>query len=209
MIVEIKGELIECKELSVILRDGGLSYEILVPKSVLDRLEENRLSDGRIKLVTYYYLQMTPAGGYPILVGFINEVERDFFLEFIKVSGIGPKAAVRALDKPISMISQAIDNGDLSFLKTLPGIGAQRAKEIVAKLQGKVGKFVLIQDKIEVRKTIAISADWQKEALDVLLQLQYKRAEAENMINKALERSKDISSTEKLLNEIYKQKVQI
>ena len=209
MIVEIKGELIECKELSVILRDGGLSYEILVPKSVLDRLEENRLSDGRIKLVTYYYLQMTPAGGYPMLVGFINEVERDFFLEFIKVSGIGPKAAVRALDKPISMISQAIDQGDLSFLKTLPGIGAQRAKEIVAKLQGKVGKFVLIQDKVEVKKTVPISADWQKEALDVLLQLQYKRPEAENMINKALERSKDISSTEKLLNEIYKQKVQI
>lgn len=209
MIVEIKGELIECKELSVILRDGGLSYEILVPKSVLDRLEENRLSDGRIKLVTYYYLQMTPAGGYPMLVGFINEVERDFFLEFIKVSGIGPKAAVRALDKPISMISQAIDQGDLGFLKTLPGIGAQRAKEIVAKLQGKVGRFVLIQDKVEVKKTVSLSADWQKEALDVLLQLQYKRAEAENMINNALERSKDISSTEKLLNEIYKQKVRI
>ncbi len=107
------------------------------------------------------------------------------------------------------MISQAIDQGDLGFLKTLPGIGAQRAKEIVAKLQGKVGRFVLIQDKVEVKKTVSLSADWQKEALDVLLQLQYKRAEAENMINNALERSKDISSTEKLLNEIYKQKVRI
>ena len=209
MIVEIAGELIESKELSVILRDGGLSYEILVPKSVLDRLQENRLSDGRIKLVTYYYLQITPAGGYPILVGFINEVERDFFLEFIKVSGIGPKAAVKALDKPISMIARAIDNGDVSFLKTLPGIGAQRAKEVVAKLQGKVGKFVLIQDKIEVKRKIEAAPNWQQEALDVLLQLQYKRNEAENMIHKALERSKDISSTEQLLNEIYKQKVQV
>lgn len=210
MIVEITGELIEQKELSVILRDGGLSYEILVPRSVLARLEENRLSDGRIHLVTYYYLQITPAGGYPILVGFINEVERDFFLEFIKVSGIGPKAAVKALDKPISMIAQAIDNGDVGFLKTLPGIGIQRAKEVVAKLQGKVGKFVLIQDKVEIkRKVESISTDWQKEALDVLLQLQYKRNEAENMIEKALERSKDISSTEQLLNEIYKQKVQV
>jgi Holliday junction DNA helicase RuvA len=214
VIVEITGELIEQRELSVILREGGLSYEVLVPRSVLGRLEENRLSDGRIKLVTYYYHQITPAGAYPILVGFINEVERDFFLEFIKVSGIGPKAAVKAIDKPISMIAQAIDHGDVGFLKTLPGIGIQRAKEVVAKLQGKVGKFVLIQDqdKVAIKKRVDVDTgapNWQKEALDVLLQLQYKRGEAENMIHKVLERTKEISSAEQLLNEIYKQKVQI
>ena len=76
----------------------------------------------------------------------------------------------------------------------------------MAKLQGKVGKFGLIQDKRQVAETPSESRLWQEEALDVLLQLQYKRQEAGDMIQKALQRSKDIGTTEELLNEIYKQR---
>ena len=45
------------------------------------------------------------------------------------------------------------------------------------------------------------------EALEVLLQLQYKRNEADAMIQKALTRSTAIKTTEELLNEIYKQRM--
>ena len=91
----------------------------------------------------------------------------------------------------------------------MPGIGIQRAKEIVAKLQGKVGKFGLIQDKRVVSSAQQTKTDWQEEALEILLQLQYKKQEALSMISKALERSKDIKSSEELLNEIYRQKTKI
>src|SRR5580658_7907887 len=43
-------------------------------------------------------------------------------------------------------IARAIDEGDHVFLRTLPGIGQQKARDIVAKLQGKVTRFLLIQD---------------------------------------------------------------
>jgi Holliday junction DNA helicase RuvA len=209
MIVELTGQLIEKKEQAVVIRLNGMSYEVWVPSSVLERIAETKDKEGNVHLVIYYYLQIGPAGGIPILIGFINEVERDFFLQFIKVSGIGPKGAVKALDRPISEIAQAINEGKVDFLKTLPGIGAQRAKEIVAKLQGKVGRFTLIQDQVSVKETNVSPTDWQQEALMVLLQLQYKRPEAEHMIQKALERSKDIQTTEALLNEIYKQKAKL
>lgn len=207
MINRIIGKLIEKKEQSLIIGNNGLCYEIFVPQCVLGRIEETIDPEGNVHLITYYYFQIGPGSGLPVLIGFINEIERDFFLQFIKVSGIGPKAAVKALDKPISEISQAIEEGNLKYLKSLSGIGEQRAKEIIAKLQGKVGKFGLIQDKRIHRIEKRIIPDWQEEALSVLLQLQYKRAEAEEMIEKALARSKDITSTEGLLNEIYKQKV--
>jgi holliday junction DNA helicase RuvA len=210
MIVELTGQLIEKKEQAVVIRLNGISYEVWTPSSVLERIDATQDKDGQVHLVIYYYLQIGPAGGIPILVGFINEVERDFFLQFIKVSGIGPKGAVKAFDRPISEIAQAINEGKVEFLKTLPGIGAQRAKEIVAKLQGKVGRFTLIQDQASTTKEIKkLVSDWQQEALMVLLQLQYKRPEAEHMIQKALERSKDIQTTEALLNEIYKQKAKL
>ena len=206
MITAIKGKITRQSDAAIILETNGLSYEILTPLSVLQRLQENQDSDGNIRLITYHYYQMTPSSGVPVLVGFLNEVERDFFLEFIKVSGIGPRAAVKALNKAIGEIAQAIDRGDTKYLKTLPGIGEQKAKEVVAKLQGKMGKFTLMRDRVTVQNTRPQSSDIEEEALHILLQLQYKKPEAEEMIKKAFERSPQLASSEELLNEIYKQR---
>lgn len=206
MITRLKGKLVEKNENVLVIDIHGLYYEVITPLSVLRRIEEAVDKEGNINLVTYHYFQMDPSRGFPVMVGFINEIEKDFFEQFITVSGIGPRAAVRALNQPISRIAKAIDEGDLSFLKTLPGIGAQRAKEIIAKLQGKVGKYGLIQDKSVSAASSEERPPWQEEALAILLQLQYRRQEALDMIAKALERSKDLNTTEELLNEIYKQR---
>jgi Holliday junction DNA helicase RuvA len=206
MITAIKGKIVRLSETAITLEVNGLCYEILTPLSVLQRTKENQDSDGNIRLITYHYYQMTPSSGMPVLVGFINEVERDFFLEFIKVSGIGPRAAVKALKGAIGEIAQAIDRGDTKFLKTLPGIGEQKAKEIVAKLQGKMGKFTLMKDRVTVASPSVQLRDIEEEALNILLQLQYKKTEAEEMIKKAFERSPKLVTSEELLNEIYKQR---
>ena len=206
MICRISGKLVDRRENSVILDVNGLSYEVMIPESVMNSLGLQTKEDGIISLIVYHYLQVEPSRSYPFLIGFLNEIEKEFFEKFITVSGIGPKAAVRALKVPISTIAQAIDRGDVSFLNSLPGIGTQRAKEIVAKLQGKVGKFGLIQDGEYVETSLKGNIDMQEGALDVLLQLQYKKIEADNMIQKALIRNPDIKTAEELLNEVYKQK---
>jgi hypothetical protein len=48
--------------------------------------------------------------------------------------------------------------------------------------------------------------DFADEALAVLLQLEYKRAEAEEMIHATLEASPQIRDAETLLSEIYRRK---
>ena len=206
MIVELTGKITARFENSLVLSAGAMSYEIHVPLSVQQRLAENQDSNGEIRLITYHYYQMTPSSATPVLVGFLNALERDFFLEFIKVSGIGPRAAVKALNKSIGEIAQAIDRGDTVYLKTLPGIGMQRAKEVVAKLQGKMGKFTLMRDKVQAVALTPALTDIKAEAATILAQLQYKRVEAEGMIDKALQRNKGIQTSEELLNEIYKQR---
>ncbi|MBF0569390.1 MAG: Holliday junction DNA helicase RuvA [Candidatus Omnitrophica bacterium] len=206
MIARLQGKIVEKKDLAVILDAGGIFYEVQVPSSVAQRLESAQAPDGTVTLITHHYFQIGPSSGMPVLVGFLNEIEKEFFLQFISVSGIGPKAAVKALDRSIAEIAAAIDQGDIAFLKTLPGIGQQKAKDVVAKLQGKVSRFGLIQDKA-VREESSVPAAFRDEALEVLGQLQYKKAEAEEMIRKALERNKAISTAEELLNEIYKQRV--
>jgi Holliday junction DNA helicase RuvA len=205
MIARISGKIAEKGTNYLVVNVGGICYQVLIPATVMQRLDENINPDGTINLVTYHYFHVEPAKSMPILIGFLNEVEKEFFEIFITVSGIGPRAALKALNQPISLIAQAIDEADINFLKSLPGIGQQRAKEIIAKLQNKVGKFGLIKDTRLKQREIK-TQDIQEEALAVLTQLEYKKAEALNMIEKALERRHDIQTTEELLNEVYKQK---
>ncbi len=205
MIARISGKVAEIHDSCVLVDVGGMSYQILIPPTVMQRLKDAMRPDGRVELVTYHYHQLEPSRSTPVLIGFLNDIEREFFEVFITVSGIGPRAAVRAFVKPISHIARAIDEGNTSFLCSLPGIGQQRAKEIIAKLQHKVGKFGLIQDAGTPAQP-GISRDIEDEALAVLTQLEYKKAEAVAMIRSALERVKGIQSTEELLNEVYKQR---
>jgi len=204
MICKISGKIIEKGVNYLVLDLGNLSYEVFIPTCVMQGVDSLKNPDDKISLLTYHYYQVEQNKSIPVLVGFLNQVEKDFFEIFITVSGIGPRAALKALNKPISLIAKAIDEGDLVFLKSLPGIGEQRAKEIVAKLQNKVGKFGLIQDRQIKEKTV--SKDISEEALDVLLQLQYKRNEALGMIKKVLEVNSKVNTTEELLNLVYKQK---
>jgi len=206
MISHVCGKVAYKKDSSVILDISGIFYEVLLPGAVMKAVESNIGPDGNLKLVTFHYYHLEPSRAVPVLIGFLNEIEKEFFEKFITVSGVGPRAAVRALNIPFSQVAKAIDEADKAMLKSLPGIGEQRAKEIIAKLQGKVGKYALMQDDGLKYSPKAKQPDFAEEALDVLLQLQYKRHEAKEMIQKALERSPQVNSAEDLLNEVYRQR---
>lgn len=206
MISRLQGVLVDRKGATVaFVENDGVTYEVLVPAAIMRTLERHVDPQGRIRLVTYYYHQLEPSRAVPILIGFVNEIEREFFERFITVSGIGPKAAVKALNQPFPLIARAIDEGNLQVLRSLPGIGPQRAREIVAKLQGKVGKFALLPEGAS-EGVPAVQPDAASEALEVLLQLQYRRSEAQAMIKQALSRSPALGNVEEILNEVYKQR---
>ncbi|NQT89655.1 MAG: Holliday junction branch migration protein RuvA [Candidatus Omnitrophica bacterium] len=207
MISTLKGRLMEKRDSCLLLEVGGIGYEVQVANTALNELKN--IPEGQeIELVTFHYYASEPSKSVPVLIGFMNEIEKEFFEKFITVAGIGPKAAVRAINKPISEIARAIDSGDVVSLKSLPGIGEQRAREIIAKLQNKIGKFGLIQDGFKP-DDIAPKEDIEKEAMQVLVQLQYKKQQAQDMIKSAIDRNPDISTSEELLNEVYRQRKQL
>ncbi len=205
MISHIQGKVKKRNQSSILVDVSGISYEVMIPPAIMKAFDNISGQDEAISLVTYHYHQVDPSRSIPTLIGFTNEIEREFFGLFITVSGVGPKAACRALSLPFSVIAGAIDKGDVGLLKKLPGIGEQRAREIVAKLQGKVGKFGLIQDS-PIEDLRGIGEDIKEEALEVLLQLQYKKREAKEMVERAISRNPKISSCEEILNEVYKQR---
>jgi len=208
MITYIRGTVLERKPSALIIMAGGLGYEVLVPPAILAALPQAEAGT-EVSLVIYYYLQIDQSRAMPVMIGFRNTLERDFFEQFIQVASVGPRSAVKAIALPIQQIAAAIENGDQRFLVNLPGVGNQKAKEIVAKLQGKMSTYCLLDGGAPATATaspLAVAAnDLGDEVLAILLQLQYSRNDAQQMLNRALATSPPPATTEAVLEIIYKQ----
>jgi Holliday junction DNA helicase RuvA len=204
MFSRIEGTLVEHGPESIVVEAAGLGYEIVLPPCVAGKLDAT--PGERVALEIYSVLNLDGNTGRFTYYGFHNAVERAFFEALISVASIGPRSAARAFSQPMSAIARAIDRGDHAYLKTLPGIGQQKARDIVAKLQGKVARFLLIQDAPAVPQARTAVPDFAEEALAVLLQLEYRRPEAEAMIRETLSASPDIHDAETLLATIYQRR---
>ena len=93
--------------------------------------------------IHYHATQNQPR---PVLIGFTSELDKEFFEKLITVKDVGPLVAARSLAAPVGEIAAAIARQDEDYLRRLPGIGPQKAKNIVAQLQAKVAKFALARD---------------------------------------------------------------
>jgi Holliday junction DNA helicase RuvA len=201
MISRIRGKLLSVAENRVELEAAPLVYEILVPSFALMNLR-GRLEQ-EVELFVHHDIEGLQAGNAtPRLVGFLSQLEREFFEQFIRVPGVGVKTALKALVIPVTRAARAIEAGDATALSEMPGIGKRTADKIVAELKGKVQKYALLG--AEPEPEAAPLADFQEEAMEVLARLGYKRFEAERMIRKVMAQKKSIASAEVLVQEIFK-----
>src|ERR1700736_1584097 len=201
MFSKITGTVLERAGETVRVEAGALVYDVVLPPSIAFKGPDS----GPVELEIYPHFALDGNAGRFTFFGFTNGIEREFFEALLSVASIGPKSAARAFSAPMGRIARAIDEGDHGFLKTLPGIGQQKARDIVAKLQGKVARFLLIQDAPQrAVPDAAPMPEFAGEALAVLLQLAYKRSEAEAMIAETLERAPHLRDAEELLAEIYR-----
>src|SRR5713101_7451252 len=131
----------------IVVEAAGVGYEIFVPPVTQQELVHAKAGDGdaadEVALAIHYHA--TQNQPRPVLIGFTSELDREFFEKLITVKDVGPLVAARSLAAPVGEIAAAIARQDEGYLRRLPGIGPQKAKNIVAQLQGKVAKFALVQ----------------------------------------------------------------
>jgi Holliday junction DNA helicase RuvA len=196
----IEGKLLQKYEDKILILANQVGYEVLLPGIVMQALNATQLGE-TIALHTYY--QQTERQPKPILIGFQLEADKAFFQHFISVDAIGPQKAVKALTLPIEEIARAIEEKDVAKLTLLKGIGKRSAEKIIASLRGKMGRFA---------HTNAASGDGMVPAkdliepvIDVLVnQLGHKPADARQMVAEAFKRDATISTSEALLEEVYR-----
>ena len=212
MIASLSGLLRRRLDDRIVLETGGVGYEVFLPPIVMRQIEPLAAADGEkaseLSLVTHYHA--TRDQPRPVLIGFTAELDKEFFEKLITVKDMGPMVAARALAVPVAEIAAAIARQDEKYLRSLPGIGPQKAKNIVAQLHGKVAKFALLQGEVApaAAPSVAVSegADGLRELVwEVLVkQLGHRPSEASQLITDALKRRPGVMSAEELFDEIYR-----
>jgi len=212
VIATLAGRLRRKLEDRVILECGGLGYEVFLPPIALRQIEHVTAGPGEkgseLELVIYYHA--TRDQPRPVLIGFISDLDKEFFEKLITVKDIGPMVAARALALPVGELAAAIARQDEKFLRALPGIGPQKAKNIVAQLQNKVAKFALARAGAAVEPIAAapvpVDADGLRELVWEIMvkQLGHRPSEASQLITDAFRRRPSIMTPEDLFDEIYR-----
>lgn len=207
MISQIRGKVSKVNEDAVTLELNGLYYELMIPSGLFSELRDAYDGDTEIALHTLDYIEAGDKKSYhyPRLVGFTNPVDREFFQLFTTVSGLGFKKGLKSLTLPIREIATAIETKDSGTLARLPGIGPRLAEKVIAELHGKMARFALSKAEKPLTSMRKEKADIFDEAVEVLLQLQYGRVEAEKTVERALSANRKIDSTEQLISAIFGQ----
>ncbi len=202
MITKITGQLLALTDDTLTLCVGAFEYEVLIPEFSRRQLQDKLHSE--VRLHTIEYLEGNPMQGRltPRLIGFLSEVEREFFELFCSVDGVGVKKALRAMVRSVREVATAIEEQDVKVLATLPGIGPATAERIVAKLRRKVPKFALMVARDE--PTVAeVATDVVGETYEVLRKLGHSESDARRLLDAALGQKKKYKSVEELLQAVY------
>jgi Holliday junction DNA helicase RuvA len=212
VIATLTGRLRRKLEDRVVVECGGLGYEVFLPPIAMRQIEHVGAGPGEkgseLELVIYYHA--TRDQPRPVLIGFTSDLDKEFFEKLITVKDIGPMVAARALALPVGELASAIARQDEKFLRGLPGVGPQKAKNIVAQLQNKVSKFALARAGAPVEPVAAapvpVDADGLRELVWEIMvkQLGHRPSEASQLITDALRRRPSVMSPEELFDEIYR-----
>jgi len=214
LIVRISGILVSVTENHALIEVNGITYAVMITSAVGERLVATGRIGKEVDLYTMYYIE----GGFglgnliPRLVGFLNQSDLEFFSMLITVQGLSVKRSLKALTIPVKEMARAIELKDLGKLKKLPEIGGKTAEKIVMELKGKVAKFALLREE-EIPHAAAAGEpgdgyrEYQREAIDILKQLQYTESEAHSLVQRITESHPHISTAEELIQEIFRKQV--
>lgn len=164
MIAFIKGTVQSYGADWLIVDHGGMGWKVSYAHT--DQIHLNE------EIMVFTYLHYTDAE--LSLYGFESQAEQELFLRLISVKGLGPRTAMNMLAKASSdRIITAIEGGDVTVLKSMPGIGAKTASQIVLDLKG---KLVPVEQRTKQQPQTKYSSEIE-EACDALRNFGYKQQE--------------------------------
>jgi Holliday junction DNA helicase RuvA len=178
MIGRLRGIIIEKQPPELVLDVQGVGYELSAPMSTFFNLPA---VNDEITLFTH----MVVREDAQLLYGFASERERLLFRSLLKVNGVGAKLALTILSgSDVDTFARSVQDGDTASLTRLPGVGKKTAERLIVEMRDRLkevsaemGLETIVSDKFQP------AGGAKKEAVEALVALGYKGAEADKMLS--------------------------
>ena len=192
MIAHLKGKLDYKSPEHSIVDVNGVGYKVFTPLSTyyaLPQLGESvslrihtRVREDDLKLF-----------------GFLTEEEQSIFEKLITINKVGPKLALGILSSmsPSDLLT-AVMNKDAGRLSAIPGVGKKTAERLALELKDKLADIAVY---MEHRPDADHQDGFYEDALSALVNLGYKKPQAEKALKYAYDQNGKESSLEDLIKE--------
>lgn len=187
MIAKVRGTLDHKAPGEVVVDVGGVGYQLSIALSVFYRLPE---VGEPVTLLAYTHVREDSLQ----LFGFLDPVEKQAFVLLTGVSGIGPRLALNVLSgMAADELLDALRDGDAARLVSVPGVGKRLADRMIVELRDRITALP------EAAPDPAADPGVRDDAMSALLNLGYRRADAERAVRQVLR--KGASELETVLKE--------
>lgn len=174
MISRLHGEIVLKRPPFLIIDVSGVGYEMQAPMSTFYRLPE---VGQYVTVLTHFAVREDAQNLY----AFLSEYDRSLFRELLKVSGIGAKIALAILSgMDAAVFKQCILEQDVDALVRLPGIGRKTAERLIIEMKSRFNSE--FWDQLESGGKAAAPGKHDIEAVQALMSLGYKAADAKRMV---------------------------
>lgn len=177
MIGRLRGIILEKQPPELVLDVHGVGYELSAPMSTFFNLPA---VNDEVTLFTH----MVVREDAQLLYAFATERERLLFRSLLKVNGVGAKLALTILSgSDVDTFARSVQEGDTASLTRLPGVGKKTAERLIVEMRDRLkevsaamGLDTIVSDKAQP------AAGAKSEAVEALIALGYKAAEADKML---------------------------
>jgi holliday junction DNA helicase RuvA len=199
MIAQLTGRVDALSDGTCVIDVGGVGYLVQASSRTLSALPQPPAT-AKVLIETHVRDDAI------ILYGFADPAERDWFRLLTTVQGVGGRVALAILSalSPRDLIS-AIAAGDKASLTRAQGVGPRLAIRLLTELKDKTGTMPA---SIGVSYTPIAAATPADDALSALVNLGYRRTEAQPVVVRVLERLGEAATLDALIRDSLKELAQ-
>lgn len=171
---------------SVIVDVNGVGYEVFLPPGAAGRLGSKPGEAVTLEIHTHVREDAMT------LFGFATPEDRAAFRALLKVSSIGPKLALAIIGvMNASELQDAIARQDKAAFKGITGVGKRTVERILVDLQDKLDFAPTGRTGVRLRAVPSTGSSIEDRVVGALVQMGYKRSEAEAAVGNIMGDSSD------------------
>ncbi len=200
MIAQLTGRVDSLSDGTCVIDVGGVGYLVQASSRTLSALPQ---APAVAKVLVETHVREDAI----VLYGFADSAERDWFRLLTTVQGVGGKVALGILSamSPRDLIG-AIAAGDKASLTRAQGVGPRLAIRLLTELKDKTGAMPTSASGVSY--TPIAAATPADDALSALINLGYRRPEAQQTVARVLDRLGDKATLDSLIRDSLKELAQ-